>query len=160
MSELDAAALDRLRRSGLRLDGEGRWWHEGQPVEHPGLARALHRWLDRLDDGRHIVRLDGERFAYVEVDDAPYTVRSLQARDDGSCVLVLSDGSQEPLLASTVCVGADNALYCAVKGGRFEARLSRPAHYGLAEHVEQEEEGGYVLVLQGRRWPITRRRPR
>ena len=159
MSENDEELLERLRESGLRLDAEGRWWHEGQPVEHPRLSRALHRWLDRLDDGRHVVRLEGERYAHVEVDDAPYVVRSLRPGRDGEIELLLSDGSREPLCPSGVCVGGDNALYCTVKGGRFEARLSRPAHYALAARVEESGDG-FVLVAGGRRWPITTRRQR
>ena len=30
--------IERLRQSGLRLDRQGRWWHEGQPVAHQGLS--------------------------------------------------------------------------------------------------------------------------
>jgi hypothetical protein len=61
--------IERLRRSGIRIDKEGEFQHEGAPVRHEGLRQALFRWLDRLDDGRYILRLDAARFAYVDVDD-------------------------------------------------------------------------------------------
>ena len=64
-SEADLVDLQRSldRESGLRLDREVRWWHEGHVVEHEGVARAFHRWLDRLDDeGRYVLRLDDDRY--------------------------------------------------------------------------------------------------
>jgi hypothetical protein len=155
VTDIDPELLERLRHSGLRLDREGRWWHEGQPVGHPRLAQALHRWLDRLEDGRHVVRFDERQYAYVEVEDAPFVVRTLRLLDDGGVRLLLSDETEETLDPTTLRVGDDNALYCAVKGGRFAARLSRPAYYTLVERLEEDDEEGFVLVLGGRRWPLT-----
>jgi hypothetical protein len=158
---MEPELLERLRQSGLRLDREGRWWHEGQQVTHRGLARALHRWLDRLDDGRFVVRLDQQRVAYVEVEDAPYTVRTITVSGQGDGAprvrVHLSDESEEELGYDTLEVSrADNALYCRVKGGQ-PARFSRSAYYLLAELIEPEQ-GGFVLRAAGGRWPIGQRR--
>ena len=151
--ELDEQLLETLRQSGLRLDREARWWHEGERVSHPRLAAALHRWLDQREDGRYIVRLDAQRYAYVEVEDVPYLVRSIAiestAAEEVELRASLSDGSEEILEATSLRVGAHDALYCAVKGGRFPARLSRAAQLQLAPLLA-ESEGGVVLVL-GRR---------
>lgn len=161
---LDELTLERLRQSGLRLDREGRWWHGEEPVAHEGLSRALHRWLDRLDDGRHIVRLDERRYAYVQVEDAPYVVRTVELEGRGDALRVylrLSDGSEEELDYGSLEVGQDNALYCRVKAGRDEARFQRSAYYLLGELFEeageQGEEGGFVLRAAGRRWPVLER---
>ncbi len=43
----DADWLEKLRQSGIRIDREGRFIHEGAPVTHEGLLGALFRWLDR-----------------------------------------------------------------------------------------------------------------
>jgi hypothetical protein len=174
MRELDPDLLERLRHSGLRLDREGRWWHEGQPVEHPRLAAALHRWLDRQEDGRYVVRLDAEttasavgeeqnaggetsddvRFAYVEVEDAPYVVRSVRTEQE-RMILRLSDGSEEELEYVSLRVGNGDVLYCRVKRDRFDARLSRNAQLVVAQQVEEgQSESGFVLVAGGGRWPI------
>jgi hypothetical protein len=42
----------RSRESTLRLDAQGRFWHEGRLVEHAGLSAGLHGWIGRHpDDG-------------------------------------------------------------------------------------------------------------
>ena len=133
--------IERLRQTGIRLDRQGRFWHEGAEVTHQGFRRALLRWLDRLDDGRPILRLDERRYAYVDVEDAELLV--LSARWDGDrAFLTLNDGSEEELDYSSLRVGEDNALYCAARGGSLEARIATPAYYVLAERVEPAESAG------------------
>ncbi len=152
------ALIERLRETGLRLDREGRWWHEGRPVEHAGLSRALHRWLGRLEDGRYVLRLDADRYAYVEVEDAPYLVRTLELERTPVGVRVhvlLSDESEEELDYPSLTVGEGHALYCRVKGG-LPARFSRAAYQLLGELVE-EVPGGFALRAAGALWPIGER---
>ena len=154
--QLSPEEIERFRQLGLRLDREGRWWHEGQLVEHRGLARALTRWIDKLPDGRFVVRLDAERFAYVEVEDAPFIVTTVlldREADEVHVGLQLSDGSSEELPYDTLRVGPDNALYCEVKGGRFSARFSRAAYYLLGELIE-EADGDFGLRAAGGLWPL------
>jgi uncharacterized protein len=153
---MDPELIERLRQSGLKLDREGRWWHQGEPVQHAGLADALHRWLDRLDDGRYVVRFDAERFAYVEVEDAPYQVLTIEIErgPDGPRVhLRLSDGTEEELDYGSLRVGGGNALYARVKAGRFAARFSRQAYYLLGELLEESEQG-FGLRAVGQLFPI------
>jgi hypothetical protein len=146
--------LERLRRVGLWLDRNGQWWHEGAMVAHEGLSAALSRWLDVLDDGRYIVRFDGDRYAYVEVEDAPYVVRTIEIdrRDGVRVYLKLSDGRTEELNYGSLRIGADNVMYCRVRG-RFPARFSRQAYYLLSALVEQEQEQ-FVLRAKGQSWSI------
>lgn len=153
---MDSAWLEGLRHCGLRLDGEGRWWHEGELVVHSRLVQALHRWLDRLEDGRFIVRTDERLYAYVEVDDAPYIVRRVKLEDarngDHRLMLELSDDSSEELDYATLTEGASSALYCQVKG-RFDARFGRSAQQTLAPLL-REVSGGFALRAGGNLWPI------
>src|SRR5215831_12904178 len=111
---LDLETLERLRRSGIRIDREGRFIHEGEEVRHQGLRAALFRWLDRLPppDGRYILRLDPQRYARVDGDRA---------------LLVLSDGSEEGLDPGTLTLDPAGVLRCWVRDGRLEARLSTSA---------------------------------
>jgi hypothetical protein len=145
----DAGFLERLRRSGIRVDREGRFIHEGEAVLHEGLRRALFRWLDTEPDGRVVLRLDERRFAYVDVDDTPLVARA--ARLEGERVLLaLSDGSEEPLDPATLTVDGAGVLRARVRGGRLEARLATSAAAALADRLT-EEAGRPVLALAGRR---------
>src|SRR6516225_2912118 len=94
--QLTDAEIEKLRRSGIRLDAEGRFWHEGQEVTHHGLRAAFWRWLDQNPDGRYVLRLDERRFVYLDVDDAPFVVRSLRWQDD-QAIARLSDDTEEVL---------------------------------------------------------------
>jgi hypothetical protein len=125
----------RTRESTIRLDGEGRFWHEGRPVEHAGLRAALHAWIGRHpDDGRYILT-NGYDWTYFAVDDAPYVVRAVRIEPE-RIVLLLSDGSEEEWDPAAARVGADGALYAEVKslarGGPYEAKFTRHAQTSLA----------------------------
>jgi uncharacterized protein len=143
----DPELIERLRRSGIRIDREGQFIHEGEPVRHQGLREALFRWLDRLDDGRYVLRLDERRFAYIDVDDTPLVVRALRLAPDGAVSLQLSDGAEEPLDPTTLTVDAEGVLRCWVRGGRIEARLATSAAAVLAERITETSRGPALL------WP-------
>jgi hypothetical protein len=134
--KLSDVEVEKLRQSGIRLDAEGRFWHEGQEVTHHGLRAAFFRWLDRDPDGRYVLRLDEHRFVYLDVDDAPFLVRSL--RWEGQQALaVLSDGSEESLALSSVHL-KEGVAYATVKG-RFDARLSTAAWATLGERIVERD---------------------
>ena len=104
----------RSRESTIRLDGEGRFFHDDALVEHPKLRDALHTWIARHpDDGRYILT-NGYDWTYFVVEDVPYFVRSLRA-EDGDAILVLSDATEEPLDPSTVRANERGELYLKVK---------------------------------------------
>ena len=144
--------IERLRQTGIRLDREGRFWHEGAVVTHRGFQLALLRWLDRLDDGRPILRLDEKRYAYIDVEDAH--LLALSARWDGDRLfLTLNDESEEELDYDSLTVGAGDALYSKVRGGRLTARLTTPAYYVLGERIE-DGPTGFALRAAGGLHPI------
>ena len=61
----------RSRESTIVLDAEGRFFHEGAPVTHRGMARAFASWVARHpDDGRYILS-NGYDWSYFRVEDAP-----------------------------------------------------------------------------------------
>ena len=130
----DAAFIEKLRQSGIRVDREGRFIHEGAEVTHEGLKRALFRWLDRLPppDGRYVLRLDERRFAYLDVDDTPLVARAARVAG-GAVYLALSDGSEEQLDPATLSVDAAGVLRAWVRGGRLEARLASSALAAIAD---------------------------
>jgi hypothetical protein len=124
----------RSRESTIRLDPDGRFWHEGHVVEHAKLAQAMHTWISRHpDDGRFILT-NGYDWTYFTVDDAPYFVRSVRITADG-VVLALSDGTEEPWDPARTRVGPNDALYTEVKRasprGAFTAKFTRFAQAQL-----------------------------
>jgi hypothetical protein len=144
--------LELLRQeSGLSIDLEGRFRHRGDPITHARTLEVLWRSLRRCDDGRYEVRIGRER-GYVRIEDAPYGVRGATV-EPGGPLLHLTDGSSEPLDPSTLRLGRDGVLRCAVKGGH-RARFCRAAQASLGQLLEEPEPGRYRLVLGGRPWPI------
>ncbi len=146
MMELDDAAIEKLRQSGIRLDRDGRFWHEGVEVTHAGMRAAFFRWLDRNPDGRYVLRLDEQRFVYLDVDDAPYAIRSLRWVEDRAIGL-LSDGSDEELVLGSLRVRKSGEVYATVKG-RFEARLSTAA-WGVLQTRVFERSGSWWIDVGG-----------
>jgi uncharacterized protein len=119
------------RESTLRLDRQGRFWHDGARVDHPALERALRSWVARHpDDGRPILT-NGYDWCYFEVEDAPLFVDALRIEGD-SVTLVLFDGSEEPLDPASLSVGGDGVVYARARGGALVARFSRHAQTQLA----------------------------
>jgi hypothetical protein len=152
-----AAWLEKIRRSGIGVDREGRFVHEGAEVTHEGLKRALYRWLDRLPppDGRYVLRLDERRFAYLDdVADTPLVARAARLDPAGDVLLALSDGSEEQLDPTTLTVDDAGVLRAWVRGGRLEARLSTSAATVLAEAIVSEDGGRPLLRLAGRSYAI------
>jgi hypothetical protein len=140
--ELTDEKIEKLRRSGIRLDSEGRFWHEGAEVTHARMRQAFFRWLDRLPDGRWVLRLDERRFVYLDVEDAPFVIESVRWQSDRPWA-ALCDGTEEPLACTTVRVSPAGVPYATAKG-RFEARFSRAAWSALFERVV-ERDGAFWL---------------
>jgi len=161
MADDEAAWLDKIRQSGIRVDRDGRFVHDGAEVAHAGFKRALFRWLDRLPapDGRYVLRLDEQRFAYLDVDDTPLVARAARFDAAGRAFLALSDGSEEPLAPETLTIDGAGVLYAWVRGGKLEARLSTSAAAALADAVS-EDAGRPSLRLAGRSYVLPPRSAR
>jgi uncharacterized protein len=146
----------RSRESTIRLDAAGRFWHDGQRVEHPAMAGAFAAWIDlHPDDGRFILT-NGYDWTYFSVDDVPFFVRGVRI-DGDSVALLLSDGSEQPLEPASAVIGAHDALYVRVRDGKFEARFTPEAQTALAPLLEADAEGRPVLSVGGRQHPVGRR---
>lgn len=169
----------RSRESTLRLDREGRFWHDGELVEHPKMARSFASWLDRHPyDGRFILN-NGYDWTYIEVEDAALQVRTLHASSsltgDASTGQVppksprtqlpdrqgstspaadllqieLSDGSVEILDASSLWLGERDAVYCLVRQGRLPARFTPGAQLALEPYLVLTAEGQVAVRIGG-----------
>lgn len=143
----------RSRESTIRLDREGRFFHDDLPVEHPKLADALHTWISRHpDDGRYILT-NGYDWTYFTVEDVPYFVRSIR-NERGEAILVLSDGTEEPLDPATVRTNERGELCLVVKrgarGGPYDAKMTRFAQTQLEPFLEPDGDGVALVTRRGR----------
>lgn len=87
----------------------------------------------------------GRESVEVEVEDTPYTVKSvtIQKGPDGlpmDYILHLSDDTQESLSCRPLTVNKDNVLYCLVKGGSERARFLRAAYYQVCIQLHCDEK--------------------
>jgi uncharacterized protein len=144
--------IEKMRAIGLRLDRAGRFWHDGAEVTHARLRQALLRWLDVTGDGRDIVRLDAQRYAYVEIEDVH--LRATSARWDGErCFVLWDSGEEEELDYAHLGERADHALATRARGGRLRATIGGAAHQTVTERIAADGPG-FVLRAAGREWPI------
>jgi hypothetical protein len=124
--------------SGIRLDREGRWWHDDEPVEHPRIIDAFNRGLSPTDDGRYRLAF-GDDWCFVTVDGEAYRVTGLTKQADAPPLLELSDGTREPLEPASLDADVEGVFTCGVKGGHAQARFSRDAQAALGELLEESE---------------------
>jgi hypothetical protein len=134
--------------SGLVLDRELNWHHDGERITHPKIIEAFNQGLVPTEDGRFQLRI-GNDWAYVTVEGAAYRVNAIDT-DERRVYLRLSDRTGEPLEASTLQLGDDGVLTARVKGGRAGARFSRDAQFALGQLLVPEGDG-WVLALPGAR---------
>lgn len=143
----------RSRESTIRLDADGHFWHDGERVEHAGMARAFAGWITlHPDDGRFILS-NGYDWSYFTVEATPMFVEGVRV-DDGRPILRLFDGSEEPLSPGELWVGERDALYTRVKGGRLVARFQPRAQVELAPLLALGEDGAVALRISGRTFPV------
>jgi len=146
---------DQWQPPKLRVDVNGDWYDDDVQITHPGILANLRSGLRRDGQGYFIqtsVRIP------VAVADVPFVVARIQRRDDALNV-VLSDDTSEDVDPDTLRIGPGDVPYCAVKGGAFEARLSRAAAFQLLALADYDEGTGRgTLHLGERRYPLERGR--
>ncbi len=163
MDNNDPIPPDQTHRYHYRIDHEGCWFCEGNPVQDAQLLQMLSRSLFRHNE-RYFVRCEGEVHP-VEVADAPLWVRYIHVkRDDyGTIVdveLELTDGRREPLDAETLWTEGENAIYCLATKRRLKARLGKVAYYELASLLRwSDTREAYVLAIAGKLFPLANHAP-
>src|SRR3989442_38162 len=118
----------------LRIDRDGDWYGGDVQVTHPGILANL----------RGTLRKDGQGYCLqtrvripVVVEDAPWVVTRVEPRAERLHV-VLNDGSEADVDATTVRLGRGDAPYCRIEGD-VDARFNRAAAFqllALAEYAE------------------------
>ena len=139
------------RESTIRRDAQGRWFHDGELVQHPAVARAFDAWIDLAEDGRFILK-NAINWVYVDIEGPPIFVRRLWD-EDGAVVLVLSDGRREFLDGTQLWQNLSGQLFCRVRDGRLEAGFQAQAMLDILPFLVEENEDVY-LSLNGEVYPV------
>jgi hypothetical protein len=126
------------RRYELRIDREGRWFHEGIEIVREDIRNLFSRHLTIDADGDYVVRI-GHDECHVIVEDAPFVVIRVSDESESVLTLLLNDGDKVLLNPHTIEFKNSNVPYCRVRGG-LRARFSRPAYYQLAEFIKYNEK--------------------
>jgi hypothetical protein len=134
--------------SGLVLDRELNWFHDGERITHPKIVEAFNQGLVPTEDGRFQLRI-GNDWAYVTVQGAAYRVNAIDT-DDSQVYLRLSDRTGEVLEPATLRLGDDGVLSARVKAGRAEARFSREAQFALGQLLVAEGASTALLLPNAR----------
>jgi hypothetical protein len=124
--------------SGMRIAGDGTWYHDGAPVRRPEMVRLFSAVLRREPDGRHVLvtpaeklDIDVERTAFRAIamtcQGEERDTRIVLQLDSGDAVFL---GPEHPLRLVETPDGPSPRV--AVRYG-LEAELSRPLYYELAE---------------------------
>jgi hypothetical protein len=135
----------RTRETTIVRDALGRWFQDGEPLEHANLTRAFDRWVARAEDGRYCLKND-INWAYFTLEGPPFFVRSLQVGARGEVTLLLSNDAREPLRPNTLRADAAGALYCDVADGSMAARFDRHAATQLEALIGEDARGIYLDV--------------
>jgi uncharacterized protein len=137
---------------------EGKWYHQGAEIIHRPIFLWLIQSLEKTEDGLFIVHLNNQK-CVLEVEDTPLVIQrvDLQRGHAGGpeeIRLLLNDESLEILDPETLKLSSENIIYCTVKKGQFRSRFLRSAYYQLAEYIAEDETGGFVLLLNQRKYPL------
>ncbi len=138
--------------SGISLDREQRWWHDGERVEHPNIIEAFNKGLKVQDDGRYKLEF-GNDWCFVEVQGSAYRALVLDEAEGGRLSIRLSDRTAEWLDVASLALDAEGVMTAAVKGGKARARFSREVQFALGERVVQEG-GALKLKVEGQMVPL------
>jgi|tagenome__1003787_1003787.scaffolds.fasta_scaffold20866450_2 hypothetical protein len=129
---------DRCGHSGMRIARDGTWYHEGEPIRRPAMARLFSTVLRREPDGRHVLVTPVEKLD-IEVEATAFRAIAMTregegrdqrlafALDSGDAIIA---GPEHPLSVLETESGPSPRLL--VRHG-LEAELARPVYYELAE---------------------------
>ena len=147
------AGFTAISSGRIKFGKDGRWYSDDEPIPNRAITRLFSRTLTILPDGRARLEL-GEDRADVIIEDTPWVVVAVDGDPARGFSVVLNDETRETLDPGSLRVGAENVLYCRVKGAAHEARFLRPAYYELMRHAEAGADGAVVLRIRGRRVAI------
>jgi hypothetical protein len=143
----------------LKIDKEGNWFYNDLPIINKNIYRFFNQHIEKDKYGGYVLRIGPETCPLV-VEDTPYVVVDVDQESFGAgkeeiFKIRLNDESEEALDLSTFYIGKNHVPYCRVKNGEFPARFLRSPYYRLAQHIRQEGETRFYLILNQKKFYIS-----
>ena len=138
----------------IRIDAEGNWYHDGDPITRQSIVNLFSRILRREDDGDYYLVTPGEKWR-IRVELHPLIVVDVDQQGQGNAAvlsLTLNNGSivevgpEHPL---TTEASRQGVAVVALANG-LSALFSRPCWYRLVELLGDE----LVVQSHGQRYPL------
>ena len=132
----------------IRIDREGRWYHEGELIKRQALI-DLFATILRKQDGEYFLVTPVEQMA-IQVDDVPFLAIDMDARGAGvDAELLFTTNVGDYLLAGPQheVFMRGNVPYLSVRDGLI-ARIQRSVFYRLVD-VGVEQQGALCVYSQG-----------
>ena len=132
----------------MRIDANGDWFHNGEPIKRIPMVKLFASILRREDDDRYFL-ISPDNKIRVTVEDVPFLIVDFYVKQEAGrqMLLMITD------VDDAVLVGAGHELemrpfrkqqvpYLRVRDNLF-ARLNRSAYYRLTDLIEQgDDEAG------------------
>lgn len=125
--------------SEMRIARDGRWFHQGDPINRPNMVRLFSTILRREPDGSHVLVTPAEKLSILVEDTAFQAVEVKSEGTGASRCLAFRLNTGDLVMA-----GADHPVtidavgpVLAVRAG-LEARIARAVYYELAEFALEE----------------------
>lgn len=145
--------------SGMRIAGDGTWYHDGRPIGRPAMVRLFSTILRREPDGSHVLVTPVEKLG-IDVDCTAFRAIEMTsegsgrdrriglALDSGDALIV---GPGHPL---RLVPGENGPSPRVLVRHRLEAQLARPVYYELAEIALAEGSDPPGVWSSGRFFPL------
>lgn len=125
--------------SAMRIDAQGRWFHEGDEIRRPELVSLFARLLRREPSGQHVLVTPVEMLD-IDVEDAPLFAIAMESEGEGEDRVLrfrigatgqwVTADADHPLTLESHPEGPRPAL--GLEAG-LRARIARPVYYALAD---------------------------
>ena len=133
----------------IRIDREGHWYHEGDPIFRESIVRLFAAILRREEDGHYYLVTPGEKWR-IQVDTHPLLVTDFDISSEG---LVLSLNTGKHLVLSSEDQWFSDANEEGVAVVRLPhgigAMFTRAAWYRLVDLANEPASEGAVLEIAG-----------